>query len=74
MDSLSGIRLGDNKRENLENGSEQDVTLEESSKESIGQRLARCDDDDGILKCYSSYSNGRTHMEFDLQVCQNMYR
>ncbi|GFX78098.1 hypothetical protein TNCV_972521 [Trichonephila clavipes] len=40
MDRLIGIRLWDNKRENLENKTEQEVTMEESSKEGSGPRGA----------------------------------
>ncbi|GFU32963.1 hypothetical protein TNCV_4155511 [Trichonephila clavipes] len=40
MDNLSGIRLWDYKRESSENGNEQEVTPEESSKEGTSPRGA----------------------------------
>ncbi|GFW42878.1 hypothetical protein TNCV_734111 [Trichonephila clavipes] len=39
MDRFSGIRLWDYKQENLENKSEQEVNMEESSKDSRGDVL-----------------------------------
>ncbi|GFS56852.1 hypothetical protein TNCV_2660821 [Trichonephila clavipes] len=40
MDRLSGIRLWDYKRENLEKEGEHEVTLEESLREGIGPQEA----------------------------------
>ncbi|GFW47608.1 hypothetical protein TNCV_583201 [Trichonephila clavipes] len=52
MGRMSGIRLWDYKRENVENKSKQDIIMEESSKErehwSTRGSLARYDDDDDL--------------------------